>query len=63
MTEDDWADLPGRLVVLSGPSGSGKSTLARRLLARPEPARETSRFRRRLARRGPASNPAAITFF
>ncbi len=30
---DDWADLPGRLVVLSGPSGSGKSTLARRLLA------------------------------
>ncbi len=32
---DDWADLPGRLVVLSGPSGSGKSTLARRLLALP----------------------------
>jgi guanylate kinase len=32
---DDWAKLPGRLVVLSGPSGSGKSTLARRLLARP----------------------------
>ncbi len=32
---DDWANLPGRLVVLSGPSGSGKSTLARRLLARP----------------------------
>jgi guanylate kinase len=32
---DDWADLPGRLVVLSGPSGSGKSTLARHLLERP----------------------------
>ena len=32
---DDWADLPGRLVVLSGPSGSGKSTLAQRLLERP----------------------------
>jgi guanylate kinase len=32
---DDWADLPGQLVVLSGPSGSGKSTLARRLLALP----------------------------
>ena len=32
---DDWANLPGRLVVLSGPSGSGKSTLARRLLALP----------------------------
>jgi guanylate kinase len=33
---DDWAKLPGRLVVLSGPSGSGKSTLAQRLLALPE---------------------------
>ena len=33
--ESDWANLPGRLVVLSGPSGSGKSTLARRLLRRP----------------------------
>ena len=32
---DDWAELPGRLVVLSGPSGSGKSTLAQSLLARP----------------------------
>jgi guanylate kinase len=32
---DDWANLPGQLVVLSGPSGSGKSTLARRLLALP----------------------------
>jgi len=32
---DDWAELPGRLVVLSGPSGSGKSTLAQRLLERP----------------------------
>jgi guanylate kinase len=31
----DWADLPGRLVVLSGPSGSGKSTLVRRLVALP----------------------------
>jgi guanylate kinase len=31
----DWANLPGRLVVLSGPSGSGKSTLAQRLLAMP----------------------------
>ena len=35
MNEADWADLPGRLVVLSGPSGSGKSTLVRRLLALP----------------------------
>jgi guanylate kinase len=31
----DWANLPGRLIVLSGPSGSGKSTLAKRLLERP----------------------------
>jgi len=30
-----WADLPGRLIVLSGPSGSGKSTLVQRLLALP----------------------------
>ncbi len=29
-----WANLPGRLIVISGPSGSGKSTLARRLLER-----------------------------
>jgi guanylate kinase len=33
--EVDWANLPGRLIVLSGPSGSGKSTLVQRLLARP----------------------------
>jgi guanylate kinase len=32
---DDWAKLPGRLIVLSGPSGAGKSTLAQRLLALP----------------------------
>ena len=31
----DWANLPGRLIVLSGPSGSGKSTLVERLLAVP----------------------------
>ena len=31
----DWANLPGRLIVLSGPSGSGKSTLVERLLALP----------------------------
>jgi guanylate kinase len=31
---DGWANLPGRLIVISGPSGSGKSTLVRRLLAR-----------------------------
>lgn len=33
---EDWAELPGRLVVVSGPSGSGKSTLLRRVLERPE---------------------------
>jgi guanylate kinase len=33
--EDDWSQLPGRLVVISGASGSGKSTLVERLLARP----------------------------
>ena len=33
---DGWANLPGRLVVISGPSGSGKSTLVQRLLARPD---------------------------
>ena len=33
--QNDWAKLPGRLVVLSGPSGSGKSTLAQRLIALP----------------------------
>ncbi|MFI5454160.1 MAG: guanylate kinase [Isosphaerales bacterium] len=33
---DEWAELPGRLIVISGPSGSGKSTLVGRLLARPE---------------------------
>ena len=32
---DDWANLPGKLIVLSGPSGSGKSTLVQRLLALP----------------------------
>lgn len=32
---DDWAQLPGRLIVVSGPSGSGKSTLVRRALAHP----------------------------
>ncbi len=32
---DDWANLPGSLIVLSGPSGSGKSTLANRLIALP----------------------------
>src|SRR4051812_40339840 len=31
---DDWGELPGRLVVVSGPSGSGKSTLVRRVLER-----------------------------
>lgn len=31
---DDWGQLPGRLVVVSGPSGSGKSTLVRRVLER-----------------------------
>ncbi|HEX8202961.1 MAG TPA: guanylate kinase [Isosphaeraceae bacterium] len=35
MPPDDWAALPGRLIVVSGPSGSGKSTLVRRLLERP----------------------------
>ena len=33
---EDWASLPGRLVVVSGPSGAGKSTVARRLVERPE---------------------------
>lgn len=33
---DDWTQLPGRLLVVSGPSGSGKSTLVHRALARPE---------------------------
>lgn len=33
---DDWGNLPGRLIVISGPSGSGKSTLVRHLLARPD---------------------------
>jgi guanylate kinase len=34
--KEDWSQLPGRLVVISGASGSGKSTLVQRLLARPE---------------------------
>jgi len=34
--EDEWSQLPGRLVVISGASGSGKSTLVQRLLARPD---------------------------
>jgi guanylate kinase len=33
---EDWAKLPGRLIVISGASGSGKSTLVQRLLGRPE---------------------------
>jgi guanylate kinase len=33
---EDWSNLPGKLIVVSGPSGSGKSTLARRALLRPE---------------------------
>ncbi len=33
---DNWANLPGRLFVISGPSGSGKSTLARRVVQYPE---------------------------
>ncbi len=39
---DDWATLPGRLVVISGPSGSGKSTLARRVLDVPGVSAELS---------------------
>lgn len=35
MSTEAWADLPGRLVVISGPSGSGKSTIARRVLSVP----------------------------
>jgi guanylate kinase len=35
-TEGTWAQLPGRLIVISGPSGSGKSTLVRHLTERPE---------------------------
>jgi guanylate kinase len=34
VAKESWADLPGRLFVVSGPSGSGKSTLVRRLVAR-----------------------------
>ncbi|SIO64959.1 guanylate kinase [Singulisphaera sp. GP187] len=33
---DDWENLPGRLIVVSGASGSGKSTLVRLALQRPE---------------------------
>jgi len=33
---NEWSELPGRLIVISGPSGSGKSTLVERLLARPD---------------------------
>ncbi|MHC5540528.1 guanylate kinase [Singulisphaera rosea] len=32
---NDWADLAGRLMVVSGASGSGKSTLVRRALEHP----------------------------
>lgn len=31
----DWANLPGKLCVVSGPSGVGKSTIAQRLLSQP----------------------------
>ena len=44
---DGWADLPGRLFVVSGPSGSGKSTLVRRVLDAAGGARLGSRSRRR----------------
>ncbi len=33
---DEWSELAGRLIVISGPSGSGKSTLVERLVARPD---------------------------
>ncbi|WP_406696786.1 guanylate kinase [Singulisphaera sp. Ch08] len=33
---DDWENLPGRLIVISGASGSGKSTLVRLAMQRPE---------------------------
>jgi guanylate kinase len=39
---NEWSELPGRLIVISGPSGSGKSTLVRRLLARPDLRLEVS---------------------
>ena len=58
----DWANLPGRLIVLSGPSGSGKSTLAKRLLALPGLRLKVS-ISATTRRPGQASNPTAITFF
>ena len=60
--EDQWQDLPGRLVVISGPSGSGKSTLVARLLARPDLRVKILRSRPPRDRRVPASRMAAITF-
>jgi guanylate kinase len=32
----DWANLPGKLIVVSGPSGSGKTSMVRSLVARPD---------------------------
>ena len=59
---DDWANLPGRLVVLSGPSGSGKSTLAGRLLALPGLRLKRLDIGDDSLAAARANNPAAITF-